>query len=165
MGFHISNHVFVVKNTVFHHSHFFSSLPSTMRKLLRRHSATIGPHPPPPYTPIPSQYVTCTPWVPPYHRMYRLVLIFHSISSQPPPNLYRWCVIFHPIFIPYHILMGNITNNPLQTAYISSNGAVIDGITCSGVLDGRSSSFSLYNLQNFIRRRYELVHFYAPQRV
>ena len=29
--------------------------------------------------------------------------------------------------------MGNITNNPLQTAYISSNGAVMDGITCSGV--------------------------------
>ena len=29
--------------------------------------------------------------------------------------------------------LGQITNNPLQTAYISSNGAVIDGITCSGV--------------------------------
>ena len=51
--------------------------------------ATIGPPLPPPYTPTPSQYIICTPWVPPYHRMYRLVLIFHSISNQPPPNFHR----------------------------------------------------------------------------
>ena len=38
---------------------------------------------------------------------------------------------FHPIIIPYRILMGNNTNNPLHTAYINTNGAVSDGITCN----------------------------------
>jgi len=43
------------------------------------------------------------------------------------------CDDFPPNFIPYRILMGNNTNNPLHTACINYNGAVIDGITCSRV--------------------------------
>ena len=38
---------------------------------------------------------------------------------------------FPPNFIPYRILMGNNTNSPLHTAYINTNGAVSDGITCN----------------------------------
>ena len=101
MGFYISKHVITVKSAAFHKGHFslfFSSPPSTMIILLRRHSTRIGPPPTLPYTPTPSQYIIWTPWVPPYHRVYRLVPMFHPISNQPPPNFHPWCVIFHPIF-------------------------------------------------------------------
>ena len=57
-----------------------------------------------------------------------------SLHQQPAPTEFSSMMCdFPPNFIPYRILMGNNTNNPLHTAYINYNGAVIDGITCSRV--------------------------------
>ena len=56
------------------------------------------------------------------------------LHQQPAPTEFSSMMCdFPPNFIPYRILMGNNTNNPLHTAYINYNGAVIDGITCSRV--------------------------------
>jgi len=56
------------------------------------------------------------------------------LHQQPAPTEFSSMMCdFHPIIIPYRILMGNNTNNPLHTAYINYNGAVIDGITFSRI--------------------------------
>ena len=59
----------------------------------------------------------------------------HSpLHQQPAPTEFSSMMCdFPPNFIPYLILMGTNTNNPLYTAYINYNGAVIDGITYSRV--------------------------------
>jgi len=59
----------------------------------------------------------------------------HSpLHQQPAPTEFSSMMCdFPPNFIPYLILMGTNTNNPLHTAYINYNGAVIDGITFSRI--------------------------------
>jgi len=56
-----------------------------------------------------------------------------SPHQQPAPTEFSSMMCdFPPNFPPYHILIGKNTNNSLHTAYMKSNDAVIDGITCDG---------------------------------